>query len=83
MKKGMEMAMIGNIVFVIVLVMGIWLRVIMMIVRMSGFIGIVWGLVRSRWGSGIVLLVRRMGLGGEGQGREECWLFDRLGGKGM
>lgn len=43
MKRGMEMGMIGNIVCVIVLVMGIWLLVIMMIVRMSGSIGIVWG----------------------------------------
>ena len=67
MKRGMEMGMIGNIVCVIVLVMGIWLLVIMMIVRMSGSTGIVWGCRRSRLGSGIVLLVRRMGLGDEGR----------------
>ena len=76
MKKGMGMETIGNIVFVIVLVMGIWLRVIMMIVRMSGFIGIVWGLVRSRWGSGIVLLVRRMGLGDDGEGGDVGYVVD-------
>jgi hypothetical protein len=58
-------AMIGSIVFAIVLVMGIWLLVIMMGAGMSGFIGAVWGSRRSRRGSGIVRTVGRKRGGGE------------------
>lgn len=41
--------------------MGTWLLVTMMIVRMNGFIGVVWRLRRSRLGSGIVRIVGKAG----------------------
>lgn len=69
--------MIGNTAFASRYLMGIWLGAIMIVVGMSGSIGDVWGLRRSRLGSGIVRSVGRIW---ESRGVQRVWFGRALSG---